>query len=203
MTVTESTVPLPAPRRDGPVSLEKTLLSRRSVRRCKDDSLELEEISQLLWASQGITHSRGMRTAPSAGALYPLEVYLVAGRVNRLPAGLYRYRMRPHGLSTVVVDDIRKDLCRAALLQQAVAAAPVTFALTAVYRRVTAKYGKRGIRYTDMEAGHAAQNISLQAVALRLASVVIGAFDDVQVHRLLQLAPDETPLYLIPAGRPL
>lgn len=197
------TVSLPAPRHDGEVSLEKTLLQRRSVRRWQDEALQLEEVSQLLWAAQGVTGARGLRTAPSAGALYPLEIYLVAGRVDRLTAGIYRWRMLQNSLSAVTPDDLRRELGRAALGQKAVATAPATFAVCAVYQRVTAKYGQRGIRYADMEAGHAGQNISLQAVALNLASVVVGAFRDGQVHRLLQLTQNETPLYLIPVGRPL
>jgi len=173
------------------------------VRHWKDKPLELEDISQLLWAAQGITDARGLRTAPSAGALYPLEIYLVAGRVSRLSAGVYRCRVLQHEISAVTVGDVRRDLCQAALQQQSVAKASVTFALCAVYRRVAVKYGERAVRYAHMEAGHVAQNICLQAVALNLASVAIGAFHDRQVHRLLQLAPDETPLYLIPVGRPL
>jgi SagB-type dehydrogenase family enzyme len=201
--VTQRTVQLPAPRHDGKVSLEKTLLLRRSVRRWKDDVLSLEDISQLLWAAQGVTGDRGLRTAPSAGALYPLEIYLVAGRVDRLSAGIYHCRMLHNEMSEVTIGDLRANLCQAALAQTAVATAPAVVAISAIVQRTTAKYGQRGIRYADMEAGHAAQNISLQAVALDLASVVIGAFRDRDVHRLLQLAPDETPLYLIPVGRPL
>jgi SagB-type dehydrogenase family enzyme len=203
LTVTQRTVPLPAPRHDGKVSLEKTLLLRRSVRRWKKDPLTLEELSQLLWAAQGVTDARGFRTAPSAGALYPLEIYLVSGRVDRLPAGIYHCRMLRSEMSEVTTGDLRTNLCQAALGQTAVATAPASVAISANYKRVTATYGERGIRYADMEAGHVAQNISLQAVALNLASVVIGAFRDRDVHRLLQLAPDETPLYLIPVGRPL
>lgn len=203
MTVTANTVQLPAPRHDGKVSLETALLRRRSVRRWKPEVLQLEEISQLLWAAQGITDGRGLRTAPSAGALYPLEIYLVAGRVERLQAGIYHYRMHPNTIVAKTIGDVRNNLCRAALLQQAVATAPVTIAVCAIYRRETAKYGERGIRYADMEAGHAAQNIALQAVALDLASVVIGAFRDQEIHRLLELDRNETPLYLIPVGRPM
>ena len=202
MTVSDRTVELPVPRRDGQVSLETALLHRRSVRQFKEDALRLDEISQLLWAGQGITTARGLRTAPSAGALYPLEVYLVVGRAEQLRAGIYHYRMQHHILTEITAGDLRDDLCRAALRQQAVARAPVTFALSAIYKRVTGKYSERGIRYAHMEAGHVAQNISLQAVAIDLASVAIGAFRDREVHRLLQLRPDESPLYLLSVGRP-
>ncbi len=203
LTVTEKVVQLPAPRTEGQVSLEKTLLGRRSVRQWADKALKLQDVSQLLWAAQGVTDARGLRTAPSAGALYPLEIYLVAGHVDRLPAGIYHCRARQNELSPVSAGDVRKDLYQMSLRQGAVGSAPVTFAICAVYRRMTGKYGDRGIRYVHMEAGHAAQNLCLQAVALNLASVAIGAFHDRQVHRLLQLAPDETPLYLISVGTPL
>ena len=196
-------VQLPGPRTEGPVSLEKSLLGRRSIRQWADDALKLQDVSQLLWAAQGVTDARGLRTAPSAGALYPLEIYLVAGHVDRLPAGVYHCRVRQNELSPVSAGDARKDLYQMALRQGAVASAPATFVICAVYQRMTGKYGDRGIRYVHMEAGHSAQNLSLQAVALNLASVAIGAFDDRQVHRLLQLAGDETALYLIPVGRPL
>ena len=203
MTVTEKVIQLPGPRTEGPVSLEKSLLGRRSIRHWADGALKLQDVSQLLWAAQGVTDARGLRTAPSAGALYPLEIYLVAGHVDRLPAGVYHCRIRQNELSPVSAGDARKELYQMALRQGAVASAPATFAICAVYRRMTGKYGDRGIRYVHMEAGHSAQNLSLQAVALNLASVAIGAFHDRKVHRLFQLAADETALYLIPVGRPL
>lgn len=196
------TVQLPAPRHDGGGSLERALLHRRSVRQFNQDAIGLAEISQLMWAGQGITDGRGLRTAPSAGALYPLEIYLVAGRVEKLPAGIYHYRAQPHTMVAMAVGDVRNDLCRAALLQKAVSTAPITIAICAIYPRATAKYGERGVQYTHMEAGHAAQNIALQAVALNLGCVVIGAFRDREVHGLLELARSETPLYLIAVGRP-
>ena len=196
-------IQLPAPRTDGQVSLEKTLLDRRSVRDWADTALTLKDVSQLMWAAQGITDARGLRTAPSAGALYPLEIYLVAGHVDRLPDGIYHYRVRQNELSPVSAGDVRKDLYQMSLRQGAVGSAPATFAICAVLQRMTGKYGDRGIRYVHMEAGHAAQNLCLQAVALNLASVAIGAFHDRQVHKLLQLAPEETTLYLIAVGTPL
>ncbi len=200
--MTENTVRLPAPRTDGRVSLEKTLLSRRSVRRFTGESLTLTEISQLLWAAQGVTDARGLRTAPSAGGLYPLEICLVAGFVDGLQAGIYRYRMMQNAVSVISIGDLRDPLCRSALGQKAVATAAVTIGVCATAERLTAKYGERAIRYVQMEAGHAAQNVALQSVALNLASVVIGAFRDREVQRLLKLAPNETPLYLIPVGKP-
>jgi SagB-type dehydrogenase family enzyme len=194
-------VKLPQPVLSGTVSLEQALLSRRSIRTYSRDALTVDDLTQLLWAAQGVTHPRGYRTAPSAGALYPLELYAVVGHVIGLPTGYYRYRCREHALERQSPRDLRTELCRAALGQRPVERAPVTFLLTAVYGRMTAKYGSRGVRYTDMEAGHAAQNLSLQATALDLKSVVIGAFQDSDVRQITALPKDEEPLYLVPVGR--
>jgi SagB-type dehydrogenase family enzyme len=194
-------VRLPQPRFGGTVPLEQTLLSRRSVRTYCRDPLTVDDLTQLLWAAQGVTHSQGYRTAPSAGALYPLELYPVVGHMVGLPAGLYRYECREHGLERMWPGDLRAELCAAAFNQRPVARAPVTFLLTAVYGRMTAKYGSRGVRYVDMEAGHAAQNLCLQAVALDLKSVVIGAFQDAEIKRIALLPANEEPLYLVPVGR--
>jgi SagB-type dehydrogenase family enzyme len=192
---------LPAPRFEGPVSVEQTLLARRSVRTFSRDPLTVDELTQLFWAAQGVTHPHGYRTAPSAGALYPLELYAVVGRVVGLPDGLYRYRHRDHSLDIKGHRDLRVELSAAALHQRPVERAPVTFLFTAVYDRIHAKYGRRGVRYADMEAGHAAQNLCLQAVALDLKSVVIGAFQDAAVKAVALLPADEEPLYLVPVGR--
>ena len=194
-------VRLPQPRFEGPVSVEQTLLARRSIRTFSRDPLTVDELTQLLWAAQGMTHSQGHRTAPSAGALYPLELYVVAGRVVGLPTGLYRYRGREHALDAQSPRDLRELLAAAALNQRPVERAPVTFLFAAVYERMTAKYGHRGVRYVDMEAGHAAQNLCLQAVALDLKSVVIGAFQDAAVKQAATLPAHEDPLYLVPVGK--
>lgn len=194
--VTEGEViALPAPRLESDVSLEETLKRRRSVRAYADEPLTLEEISQLFWAAQGITNERGFRTAPSAGALYPLELYAATG--DRL----YHYRPRGHQAEPRRNEDWRPLLCRAALEQDAVCQAPVVFVVTAVYERTAAKYGERAERYVRLEAGHAAQNLLLQAVALDLKAVPIGAFYDDQVQAALALPADHQPLYLIPVGR--
>jgi SagB-type dehydrogenase family enzyme len=197
------TVKLPKPRTRGDVSLEETLRTRRSWREFKRAPLTLEEISQLLWAAQGLTHPEGMRTAPSAGALYPLEIYVVAGRVTGLDPGVYQYRPYGHKLKPVAEGDRRKDLARVALDQEAVGSAPAVVVFTAIYRRTTQKYGQRGIRYVHIEAGHAAQNVCLQATALGLGSVVIGAFEDSDVRGVLGISRQEQPLYLLPVGRRL
>ena len=193
---------LPEPRRQSNVSVESALQSRRSVREYRDEPLTLSDVSQLLWAAQGFTGPEGARAAPSAGALYPLEVYLVAGRVNDLASGIYRYRPQHHELVRVAEGDKRASLASAALDQDCVRNAAVTIVVAAVYERVTKKYGQRGVMYVHMEAGHAAQNVHLQAVALNLGTVAVGAFEDEPVKKLLTLPTEEQPLYLLPVGRP-
>lgn len=192
---------LPEPSCDSDVSLERSLLERRSVRSYRDEPLTLREISRLLWAAQGITDPGGLRTAPSAGALYPLEVYVVSGDVTDLPPGVYRYQSDRHGLLKITGNDRRAELARAALSQSCVAEGAAAFVFTAVYARTTGKYGERGIRYVHIEAGHAAQNLLLEATALGLGAVPVGAFSDGDVAELLNLPDDESPLYIIPVGR--
>lgn len=163
--------------------------------------LTLAEVSQLLWATQGITDPEGKRTAPSAGALYPLEVFLAAGGQDELPAGIYRYRPQDHDLIPVVQGDKRAQLAAAALEQDWLNDAPVTIVIAAVCERTARKYKQRAERYVHMEVGHAAQNVHLQAVALDLGTVVVGAFDDAEVKPVLTLALNEEPLCLMPVGR--
>jgi SagB-type dehydrogenase family enzyme len=194
-------VALPKPRTSGNVSLEQALYRRRSLRSYSRAALSLEETAQLLWAAQGVTSRSGYRTAPSAGALYPLETYLCAGRVDGLPAGIYRYRPDRHDLLMLAAGDRSAEPAAAALPQSWVREAPVVIALAAVYGRVTGRYLERGVRYAWMEAGHAAQNVLLQATALGLGGVPVGAFDDRGVGRVLRMASEEQPLYLIPVGR--
>lgn len=142
----------------------------------------------------------GLRTAPSAGALYPLELYLVAGNVEGLPDGVYRYRPRDHELTKTGDGDRRRELAKVTFDQSWIQDAAGVLIFSAVPDRTTRKYGKRGIRYVHMEAGHAAQNVYLQAVSLNLATVVVGAFEDDDVKSVLGL--EEDPLYLMPFGRP-
>ena len=192
---------LPEPRLDGSMALETALQKRRSIRRYLAEGLGLPEVAQLLWAAQGITDRRGLRTSPSAGALYCLETYVVATNVSNLPAGIYKYNSRNHTLRRTSEQKPIEALYHAGLKQGALRRAPGIFVLTAVYERITSKYGHRGIRYVDMEAGHTAQNLCLQAVALQLGSVLIGAFNDAQVKQIIAPDSDEQPLYLIPVGR--
>jgi SagB-type dehydrogenase family enzyme len=191
-------IALPAPRTDSETSLEAALLGRRSVRSYRDEPLTLADVAQLLWAAQGITEpTRGLRTAPSAGALYPLDVYVVAAKVEGLAAGVYRYHPGTHSL-TPVKDGDQRDALEEATARQA----PVVLVISAVYERTTVKYGERGIRYVHMEAGHAAENALLQAVALGLGAVVMGAIDDDAVRQATGMSPAEQPLYVVPVGKP-
>ncbi len=191
-----SIIPLPTPRLKSSVSLEETLAKRRSVREFSDEPLSLDEIGQLMWAAQGITSSIGQRTAPSAGGLYPLEIYVVKDD------GVYRYIPVNHQLRAHLRGDVRHALVVASLEQGAVQSAPVNIVIAAVYARTSGKYGEeRTPRYVHLEAGHAAQNILLQAVALNLGAVPIGAFYDDPVKQALALPSDQQPLYVIPVGR--
>ncbi|HEY7165716.1 MAG TPA: SagB/ThcOx family dehydrogenase [Candidatus Binatia bacterium] len=192
---------LPAPLDSSIVSIEQVLLSRRSVREFSARPLEFSHVSQLAWAAQGIS-GPDHRTAPSAGALYPLNVCLAAGKVLHLRSGIYNYDSQNHDLMLVFEGDKRRELSEAALSQTSILDAAAVFAISAVYKRTTSKYGERGIRYVHMEAGHSAQNLLLQAAALGLGSVLVGAFSDDRVREVLMLNADEAPLYLIPVGKP-
>jgi len=193
-------VKLPDPKTKGEISVEQALLERRSVREYREGALTLAQAAQLLWAAQGITSREGLRTAPSAGAFYPLEVYLAVGEVTGLQPGVYRYDPDAHVLYQVTEKDRRAELAGAALGQSCIEESAAVLVFTAVYERTTRKYGQRGVRYVHMEAGHAAQNVFLQATVLGLAAVVVGAFDDRAVMTLLQRGADEHPLYLMPVG---
>ena len=197
----QKTVNLPAPQFDSWTSIEKSLIERRSIRQYRDKDLTMGELSQLLWAAQGVTSRRGYRTAPSAGALYPLEIYIAAGKVGDLAPGIYKYQPDEHKLLKTCDGDKRINLWRAALEQSPIRNAPVVLIFCAIYERTTRKYGERGVRYVHMEVGHSAQNVCLQAVSLGLGTVVIGAFNDKEVKRVLNLEADEWPLCIMPAGR--
>lgn len=192
-------IQLPKPITQGKISLEEAILKRRSQRAFAQKDLNLGQISQLLWSAQGITGEKtgfSFRAAPSAGALYPMEIYLLS------KDGLFHYLADGHKLDILSKKDLRKNLRDAALGQNSVAQAAIDIVICAVYSRVTGKYGERGIRYAHFEAGHIAQNIHLQAVALGLGSVPVGAFSDELVKRILSLPKDAEPLYIIPLGYP-
>lgn len=187
-------LPDPVP---GATPLDQAIAARRSVRSFSDDPLDLATVGMLLWAAQGHTEEDGPgRAAPSAGGLYPLEVYVASAD------GLIRYLPDGHRAIRLTSADLREDLHRAGLEQDAIRNAPVVFAITGVPSRTRARYGDRAERYVILEAGHAAQNLLLEAVALDLGAVPIGAFDDSRVALILGLPEGEVPLYLIPVGYP-
>jgi nitroreductase len=175
-------IQLPRPRLKSGYSFEKVLAERRSVREYAREALTLANVSQLLWSAQGVTSQEGWRTAPSAGATFPLELCLVAGNVNGLDK------------------DLRADLTAAALGQEWMEGSAIIVVIAAVYDRAMRKYGRRGIRYAHMEAGHVAQNVYLQAASLNLGTTLVGAFDDKRVKEALKLPSDEQPMGLMPIG---
>ena len=188
-------ISLPKVKTKGKLSVEEAISKRRSVRRFQSRELTIDQISQLLWSAQGITGKRGrFRSAPSAGALYPIEIYLAKSD------GIFHYDVDSHGLVIKSSDDVREALKEAALGQYFVKEAPVSIVIAAVRSRITSRYGNRGNRYVEIEVGHVAENVHLQAVALGLASVPVGAFDDARVSKVLGLAKDVEPLYIIPVG---
>lgn len=178
------------------MALTAALASRRSVRDFTSEPIDAAHLAQLLWAAQGISSSEGLRTAPSAGARYPLTVYAVQ------PAGLYRYEPSGGRVVRLLDDDLREPLARAALGQSWLATAAVVLVVTGNVGRTAERYGDRAERYVQLEAGHAAQNVLLQATALGLAATPVGAFEDDEVARLIALPDDEQPLYLLPVGHP-
>lgn len=195
-------IKLPRPALKGSMSVEEALQQRRTVRFFTSRSLDLQQVSQLLWATQGITDPRGLRTAPSAGATYPLEIYLVAGDrgVTNLTPGVYRYRPVDHALELTLKGDHRTQVARACLSQSWMAAAPVMVVFAAEYQRCTARYGERGIRYTHMEVGHAGENLFLETQALGLAAGIVGAFTDKALRQTLHLPKEHEPLLVMPVG---
>lgn len=193
-------VKLPEPKLKGNVSVEEALVGRRSVRNYEDEPLTLSELGQMLWSAQGVTVKWGGRTAPSAGATYPLEVYAVVGDVEGLKPGVYHYRPKGHSIEKTLEGDLRAELAKACIGQYMPAKAPVTLVIAAVYERTTKKYGNRGVMYVHMEAGHAGENICLEAESLGLGTVSLGAFNDGEVKKLLKLPAEEEPLYMFPIG---
>ncbi len=188
---------LPQPQTTGTVSIEQVLAQRRSIRSFTDQPLSQSEIGQLLWAAQGITApERGFRAAPSAGALYPLELYVVT------PEGVYHYQPQGHQVRLHRTGDQRPALAAACLGQGSVRQAAADFVITAVFSRTRAKYGERADQYVHNEVGAAGENLCLQAVGLELGSVMVGAFTDSQISEVLDLPADHAPLLVIPVGHP-
>jgi SagB-type dehydrogenase family enzyme len=207
-----SAMALPAPSTDGTVSVEKALAGRRSIRDFSDEPLTLADVSQLLWAAYGITYTRegmpdfvrgGLKTAPSAGARYPLDIYLVAGNVTGLEPGIYYYVPEGHVLHLIAKGDSREALAEACLGQAFVGIAPAAIVYSAVFERCTVKYGQRGRdRYVCMDLGHSGENVYLQCGALGLGTCAVGAFDDAAVHSVIGMTDEEEALYVMPVGHP-
>jgi SagB-type dehydrogenase family enzyme len=201
----EPPIKLPSPISRGKMSLEQTILKRRSVRRFMNEPLSLEQLSQLLWSAQGITGTGGRRAAPSAGATYPLEVFVVVGNngLRTLAAGIYHYDVDNHSLSLHQSGDFQQKLADTALGQSYIARCPVDIIVCAIHPRTAYRYGRRGERYVHTEVGHVGQNVALQAVALGLGTVMVGAFEDEPVRKILKLEEQIKPLYIIPVGKPV
>jgi SagB-type dehydrogenase family enzyme len=193
-------IALPGPVKAGPLSVEEAIQKRRSIRELGGGQIELSDVAQLLWAAQGVTdESRGRRAAPSAGAKYPIELYVVAGDVEGLVPGLYHYVPGPHALSVAKEGDVREELCKEALSQEWVRDAELVIVIAAVYERTMEKYGERGVRYAHIEVGAVAENIYLQAESLGLGTTFVGAFSDDGVKKVLGLS-DAAPLGIMPVG---
>ena len=207
-------IKLPPPQLNGKLSLEKTIAKRRSARRCRAEPLALSQLSQILWSAQGTTGGRMFRAAPSAGATYPLEIFVFVGKQGvivseakqapeELQAGIYHYEIGSHSLGLHKSGELRPDLARAALDEEFIMQAPVDIIICALYYRTSHRYGRRGERYVHMEVGHVGENIHLQAVALGLATVEVGAFHDEEVREILGVEEQLKPLYIMPLGKPL
>ncbi len=193
-------IELPQPRLKGETSLEEAVKERRSVRSYKEEPLSLEKVSQILWSAQGLTES-DFRAAPSAGALYPLSVYVVFEEVDDVVPGVYKYIVEDHKLQMVKEGSFREEVYESALNQSSVKEAPFILIITADYSVTEARYGSRAERYVHMEAGHVGQNIYLQATVLNLGTVAIGAFSDDRIKDIIN--NEETPLYIFPIGKQL
>jgi SagB-type dehydrogenase family enzyme len=195
-------IKLPPPAKKGTVSVEEALQGRRSTRRFGDRSLTMTQISQLLWAADGINNPQGKRTAPSGKAAYPMDLYLVAGErgVNGLAPGIYQYQVADHALVLVARGDFRKAVARACNSQAWIAEAPAIVVITGDYKRSEAKNGAKGPLYTHIEAGLIAQNVFLQAGALGLGAGVAGGMNDQVLAQAVKASPNDVPFLVMPVG---
>lgn len=197
-------IELPPPFFSGGLSLAEAISQRRSIRDFSPEPILLFQLSQVLWAAQGVTSSQeNLKAVPSAGGNYPLEIYTVIGEaaIEQVNSGVYHYETPAHFLSFRMAEDIRWKLAEAALKQVFIAVAPVSLIICAIYDRTLGRYTARGDRYVYMEAGHCGQNIYLQATAIGLGTVSVGAFNDAEVRRLLHLDNNLMPLYIMPLGK--
>ncbi len=194
-------VKLPIPRTKSDVSVEAALASRRSIRSYKSDALDLEVLGQILWSAQGITEtSKKYRTAPSAGATFPLEMYVLVDNVSGIKAGIYRYYPEEHSIKLSHAGDFKTPIREKAARQGSITQAPFTLIFCADMDRIRPRYKDRSERYVFMEIGHAAQNVHLQCETLNLGTVCIGAFDDIALHEVLKLPKEHIPYNMMPIG---
>ena len=203
MNMANTLIKLPPPSLKGKTSVEEVISKRKSVRKFRTQPLSLPQLSQILWSAQGVTGIGRHRATPSAGATYPLEVFVIVGEqtIENLEAGIYHYEVDSHSLNLYLKGDMRQKLAEAALGQSFIATCPVDIVVCALFNRTVYRYGKRSERYIDMEAGHVGQNVSLQAVSLGLATVMVGAFEDEEVRKVLKVEDQFKPLYIIPVGK--
>jgi SagB-type dehydrogenase family enzyme len=195
-------IQLSAPSYTSTITIEEALHKRRSIRDYSDEPLSISDISQILWAAQGITEeSYGLRTAPSAGALYPLEIYIAISNIKDLAPGFYKYKPQSHTLKKISGGDKRLDISNSALQQDAIENSSAIIIISAVYERTAAKYGSRAERYIHIEVGSVGQNIYLQSVSLGLGTVMIGAFKDEALKKVLALPKNENPYAIMPLGK--
>jgi len=200
-------VKLPQPKINGNrMSLDEALRRRKSIREYTSDPLQLEELSYIVWAANGISHRQGefnFRTAPSAGALYPIETYLIVARVVNLQPGVYHYSVPNHELETLKIGNFTKDIVKAGMGQEMLGEAAVTLVWTALFQRSKWKYRQRAYRYVYLDAGHIAENLALSVTSLDLGSCQIGALYDDEVNRILEIdGIEESVLYMSSVGRP-
>lgn len=195
---------LPPPNQKNVMPLEEAIARRKSIRDFTSKPISQSQLSQILWAAQSTSDTSWDRTVPSAGATYPLEVFVVCGAncVEQIREGIYHYNADSHSLMLHHREDVRFELARAALDQEFIYEAPVDIVICAIYERTMRRYGTRGERYVHMEVGHAGQNIYLQATALGLGTVAVGAFHDESVREVLRLDRQYRPLYIMPVGKP-
>jgi len=198
-------IALPSPAYKGTVSVEEALKARRTHRSFQPRPLTLKQFSQILWGAYGVTaqkYGSFLKTAPSAGALYPLDIYGVVGQggVETLAPGIYHFRPENHALELVKQGDLRAEVARQALQQMWMAKAPLILVITGDYNRSNIKYGPRGVTYTHIEAGHVGQNIFLQAEAIGLKAGIVGAFNNQQIIRVMGFPTSQDPLLIMPVG---
>jgi SagB-type dehydrogenase family enzyme len=198
-------IALPSPSHKGTVSVEEALKARRTHRSFQSRHLTLKQFSQILWGAYGVTaqkYGSFLKTAPSAGALYPLDIYGVVGQkgVETLAPGIYHFRPENHAIELVKQGDLRAEVARQALQQMWMAKAPLLLVITGEYSRSNIKYGPRGVTYTHIEAGHVGQNIFLQAEAIGLKAGIVGAFNNQQIIRAMGLSSSHDPLLIMPVG---